>query len=95
MRIDRQTDEDGQTKCRQTDRHKADLCSETDMIGHESDKLILLFIYQFVVLSLSSDILLVCGGVIPPQDYDFLYKAGVASIFGPGVVGSGNTKLDQ
>ncbi|XP_062518247.1 methylmalonyl-CoA mutase, mitochondrial-like [Corticium candelabrum] len=31
-----------------------------------------------------SDILLVCGGVIPPQDYDFLYKAGVASIFGPG-----------
>ncbi|CAG0880542.1 unnamed protein product [Darwinula stevensoni] len=30
------------------------------------------------------DILIVCGGVIPPQDYDFLFKAGVACIFGPG-----------
>ena len=30
------------------------------------------------------DILVVCGGVIPAQDYDFLYKAGVAEIFGPG-----------
>ncbi len=26
----------------------------------------------------------VAGGVIPAQDYDFLYKAGVAAIFGPG-----------
>ena len=24
------------------------------------------------------------GGVIPAQDYDFLYQAGVAAIFGPG-----------
>jgi methylmalonyl-CoA mutase len=30
------------------------------------------------------DILVVAGGVIPQQDYDFLYKAGVAAIFGPG-----------
>lgn len=30
------------------------------------------------------DILVICGGVIPPQDYDFLMKAGVSSIFGPG-----------
>tara|TARA_B100000674_G_scaffold347703_1_gene291048 strand:+ start:7371 stop:9527 length:2157 start_codon:yes stop_codon:yes gene_type:complete len=30
------------------------------------------------------DILVICGGVIPPQDYDFLYKAGAAAIFGPG-----------
>jgi methylmalonyl-CoA mutase len=30
------------------------------------------------------DILVVAGGVIPPQDYDFLYRAGVAGIFGPG-----------
>ncbi|PAV71564.1 hypothetical protein WR25_20520 [Diploscapter pachys] len=30
------------------------------------------------------DILVVAGGVIPPQDYDELYKAGVALIFGPG-----------
>lgn len=30
------------------------------------------------------DILVVCGGVIPAQDYDVLEKAGVAAIFGPG-----------
>jgi methylmalonyl-CoA mutase len=30
------------------------------------------------------DILVVAGGVIPPQDYEFLYDAGVAGIYGPG-----------
>ncbi|MGW8193523.1 MAG: methylmalonyl-CoA mutase [Desulforhopalus sp.] len=30
------------------------------------------------------DILVVAGGVIPPADYDFLYKAGVKAVFGPG-----------
>lgn len=30
------------------------------------------------------DIAIVVGGVIPPQDYDELYKMGVAAIFGPG-----------
>src|SRR5690606_22437509 len=32
------------------------------------------------------DILVVCGGVIPPQDYDELRAAGAAAIFGPGTV---------
>jgi methylmalonyl-CoA mutase len=32
----------------------------------------------------AGDILVVCGGVIPPQDYDFLRKAGVSAIYGPG-----------
>lgn len=32
------------------------------------------------------DILVVVGGVIPAQDYDFLYEAGVAGIFGPGTI---------
>ncbi len=32
------------------------------------------------------DIMVVVGGVIPPQDYDFLFKAGAAAIFGPGTV---------
>jgi methylmalonyl-CoA mutase len=32
----------------------------------------------------AKDILVVCGGVIPPKDYDFLYKAGAKAIFGPG-----------
>ncbi len=32
----------------------------------------------------AEDILVICGGVIPQQDYDFLRKAGVKAIFGPG-----------
>jgi len=32
------------------------------------------------------DILVVVGGVIPPQDYDYLFAAGVSEIFGPGTV---------
>jgi len=32
------------------------------------------------------DILLICGGVIPPKDYDFLFEAGVAGVFGPGTI---------
>ena len=32
----------------------------------------------------AGDILVVVGGVIPPKDYDFLKKAGVSAIFGPG-----------
>jgi methylmalonyl-CoA mutase len=32
----------------------------------------------------AGDILVICGGVIPQQDYDFLYDAGVKAIFGPG-----------
>jgi methylmalonyl-CoA mutase len=33
-----------------------------------------------------ADILVVVGGVIPPQDYDFLTNAGVVAVFGPGTV---------
>ena len=32
----------------------------------------------------AQEIIVVCGGVIPQQDYDFLKAAGVAAIFGPG-----------
>jgi methylmalonyl-CoA mutase len=32
------------------------------------------------------DILVVVGGVIPPQDYQFLYDAGAAGVFGPGTI---------
>lgn len=32
----------------------------------------------------AEDILVICGGVIPQQDYKFLYDAGVKAIFGPG-----------
>ncbi len=32
------------------------------------------------------DIMVIVGGVIPPQDYQFLYDCGVVAIFGPGTV---------
>ncbi len=32
----------------------------------------------------AGDIMVVCGGVIPPQDYEFLMSAGAAAIYGPG-----------
>ncbi len=32
----------------------------------------------------AGDIIVICGGVIPQQDYAFLQKAGVKAIFGPG-----------
>ncbi len=34
----------------------------------------------------AEDVLVIVGGVIPAQDYDFLYKAGATAIFGPGTV---------
>jgi len=32
------------------------------------------------------DIMVIAGGVIPPQDYDFLFQTGVSGVFGPGTV---------
>lgn len=32
------------------------------------------------------DIMVIVGGVIPPQDYQFLFDAGVAAVFGPGTI---------
>ena len=32
----------------------------------------------------AGEILVVCGGVIPAQDYQYLYDRGVKAIFGPG-----------
>jgi len=32
----------------------------------------------------AEDIVVICGGVIPPQDYDFLIERGVSAIYGPG-----------
>ena len=44
----------------------------------------MLFFMQILIFDCFSDILVVAGGVIPPQDYDFLYNSGVAAVFGPG-----------
>jgi methylmalonyl-CoA mutase len=34
----------------------------------------------------AEEVLVVVGGIIPPVDYDFLFKAGVAKVFGPGTM---------
>ena len=40
------------------------------------------------------DIMIVAGGVIPPQDYQALYDAGASAVFGPGtVIGEAAVKL--
>jgi methylmalonyl-CoA mutase len=40
------------------------------------------------------DIMIVAGGVIPPQDYPALYEAGATAVFGPGtVIGEAAVKL--
>ena len=51
--------------------------------GHKS--LVPALIEELRVLG-HQDIAVVVGGVIPPQDYAFLYEAGVAGIYGPGAV---------
>ncbi len=45
----------------------------------------------------ASDIIVICGGVIPPQDYDMLYDAGVSAIYGPGtnIVDAAREVLDK
>jgi len=32
----------------------------------------------------AEDVLVICGGVIPPQDHDFLFDHGVVAVYGPG-----------
>ena len=45
----------------------------------------------------AGEIIVVAGGVIPPADYDFLYKAGVKGVFGPGtpLIHSANQVLNE
>ena len=49
------------------------------------------YTYLFKVFSVnllySRDIVVVAGGVIPPQDYEELYQSGCAAVFGPGNCG--------
>jgi methylmalonyl-CoA mutase len=45
----------------------------------------------------ADDIIVFVGGVIPRQDYDFLYEAGVKGVYGPGttILASAKDVLDQ
>ena len=62
--------------------------NDVDMVGFSSlaagHKTLLPAIVEELKKRGREDIMVCIGGVIPAQDYDFLYKAGVAAIFGPG-----------
>jgi len=68
----------------------ADICVEknVDVVGISSlaggHKSLIPALIQALADRGRSDIAVVCGGVIPEQDYDFLKEAGVLEIFGPG-----------
>merc|ERR1719454_402548 len=53
----------------------------TQAAGHKT--LVPDLIHQLQLLG-RGDIVVVCGGVIPPQDYDFLYEHGCCAVYGPG-----------
>ena len=69
---------------------KASVCTMLDFPGIRDCILLVhvLYYHSQVVESLKrlgrGDILVVCGGVIPPQDHQFLYDAGVTAVYGPG-----------
>ena len=62
--------------------------------GHKS---LIPEIIEHLKIAGAHDIIVVAGGVIPEQDYDFLRAAGVAEIFGPGsnVIDAANSVLGQ
>ncbi len=73
-----------------TPQEVADLCIEknVDVVGVSSlaggHKSLIPELINALADKGRSDIAVVCGGVIPEQDYDYLKEAGVAEIFGPG-----------
>ncbi len=74
----------------QTPEEAADTAIETGahIIGVSSlaagHKTLLPELVQHLKEKSAEDILVICGGIIPQQDYQFLLDAGVAAIFGPG-----------
>jgi methylmalonyl-CoA mutase len=74
----------------QTPEEAADTAIETGahIIGVSSlaagHKTLLPELVQYLKEKGAEDILVICGGIIPQQDYQFLLDAGVAAIFGPG-----------
>ena len=60
---------------------------EVDVVGVSSHAAGHLTLVPELIAALSADgseIAVICGGVIPPKDYDELTAAGVVGIFGPG-----------
>lgn len=77
------------------------IAAKVDVIGVSSlaagHKTLIPELIQFLNDNDGGDIIVVCGGVIPEQDYQMLKDAGVAEIFGPGsnVIDAANAVLGQ
>ncbi|MEM7169673.1 MAG: methylmalonyl-CoA mutase [Pseudomonadota bacterium] len=74
-----QTPEEGARQAIENDVHVIGVSSQA--AGH---KTLVPQLIEALKAEGAGDILVVCGGVIPPQDYEFLMGAGVAAIYGPG-----------
>ncbi|WP_422368789.1 methylmalonyl-CoA mutase [Pelagibius sp.] len=74
-----QTPEEGARQAIENDVHIVGISSQA--AGH---KTLVPQLIEALKTQGADDIIVVCGGVIPPQDYDFLMKSGVSAIYGPG-----------
>ncbi|NIA72470.1 methylmalonyl-CoA mutase [Pelagibius litoralis] len=74
-----QTPEEGARQAIENDVHIVGISSQA--AGH---KTLVPQLIEALKTQGADDVIVVCGGVIPPQDYDFLMKAGVSAIYGPG-----------
>ncbi|MEO1193730.1 MAG: methylmalonyl-CoA mutase [Pseudomonadota bacterium] len=74
-----QTPEEGARQAIENDVHVIGISSQA--AGHRT---LVPALIEALKAQGGGDIIVVCGGVIPPQDYDFLRQAGVAAIYGPG-----------
>ena len=75
-----QTPEEAAKDAVDNDVHVVGISSQA--AGHKT--LAPLLIEELNKLGVANEIIVICGGVIPSKDYDFLYKKGVKAIFGPG-----------
>ena len=74
-----QTPEEAALQAIESDCHVVGISSQA--AGH---KVLVPKLVEALRKAKAEDVLVVCGGVIPPKDYDFLKAAGVGALFGPG-----------
>ena len=74
-----QTPEEGARQAVENDVHVVGVSSQA--AGH---KTLVPALIKALRAEGADDVLVVCGGVIPPQDYQDLFAAGVAAVYGPG-----------
>ena len=66
------------------DRFSHDDPSERLLLRPDFSQDFLLWVQSHPALGIGALLVVIAGGVIPRQDYDYLYEAGVKCVFGPG-----------